>query len=289
MTLYNEFDPKAAAWLRELIAQGHLPAGTVDERSIEELTADDCADAFHAFAGIGGWPLALHLAGWTDPDVWTGSCPCQPFSAAGKQDGVEDERHLWPVWFRLIAELRPRTIFGEQVTGAVGHGWLDGVFADLEAEGYTCGAVVLGAHSVGAPHIRQRLLWVADACGERAGRDTGAGARAEAEGEGGGSSARNLGDAPVARRTDGGLGDPDKPRSQGRGLRPDGDPDERAPWSHGTSLIECGDGKTRRIKSSIFPLAPRLPGDVGLLRGAGNSIVPQVAAEFIRAFMETRS
>ena len=95
--------------------------------------------------------------------MWTGSCPCQPFSAAGKGLGDQDPRHLWPEWYRLIRECRPDTVFGEQVAGAIGHGWLDRVSADLEAEGYAVGASVLGAHSVGAPHLRQRLYFVADA------------------------------------------------------------------------------------------------------------------------------
>ena len=167
---YNDTDPYAAAWLRNLIAAGHLPAGDVDERSIEEVSADDVRgyQQAHFFAGIGGWPLALGMAGWTGP-VWTGSCPCQPFSVAGKRAGSDDPRHLWPAWMRLIGECRPNTIFGEQVPGAIGHGWLDLVSLDLEAEDYAVGSVVLGAHSVGAPHIRQRLWWVADADG----RDTG--------------------------------------------------------------------------------------------------------------------
>ena len=166
MNYYNEHDRNAAAWLRELIADGLIPDGVVDERSIVDVRPSDLAGftQCHWFAGIGGWPLALQLAGWpADRPVWTGSCPCQPFSTAGKQKGQADERHLWPHFARLIRECRPPVVFGEQVASAVGHGWLDGVCSDLEAAGYACGAVVLGAHSVGAPHIRQRLYWVADA------------------------------------------------------------------------------------------------------------------------------
>lgn len=166
MNYYNEHDPKAAAWLRELIAGGYIPAGVVDERSITEISPDELSEytQCHFFAGIGGWPLALELAGWpTSRPVWTGSCPCQPFSSAGKGKGASDDRHLWPVFRRLIAKLRPERVFGEQVAQAIGFNWLDGVSADLEADGYAVGAAVLGAHSVGAPHIRQRLYWVADA------------------------------------------------------------------------------------------------------------------------------
>ena len=167
---YNDSDPFCAQWLRNLIAAGAIPAGTVDERSIADIEPSDLRgfDHVHFFAGIGGWAYALRLAGWDmDRPVWTGSCPCQPFSSAGRQGGALDERHLWPRWLRLIRKCRPHAILGEQVEGAVGFGWIDRVSADLEAEGYTCGAAVLGAHSLGAPHIRQRLFWVAHAADGR--------------------------------------------------------------------------------------------------------------------------
>jgi DNA (cytosine-5)-methyltransferase 1 len=170
MNYYNEWDKPTAAWLQELINQGMIPNGHIDTRSIADVQPGDL-DGYtqcHFFAGVAGWCLALQLAGWPpDRPVWTGSCPCQPFSAAGKRKGQDDERHVWPEFFRLIRECGPNAVFGEQVEGAVGHGWLDGVFADLEGEGYTCGAAVLGAHSAGAPHMRQRLYWVADGAGQR--------------------------------------------------------------------------------------------------------------------------
>ncbi len=165
---YNEHDPKAAAWLRELIAMGEIAAGDVDERSILEIKPHELKKytQCHFFAGVGGWSIALRLAGWTDDvPVWSGSCPCQPFSSAGKQLAQADERHLWPAFFALIRECRPEFVFGEQVASAIGKGWLDGVSADLESEGYACGAGVLGAFSVGAPHRRSRLYWMAHAIG----------------------------------------------------------------------------------------------------------------------------
>ncbi len=154
---FNEFDPFAAAWLRNL-----YPDATVDERTIHDVQAKDLEghERTHFFGGIGGWQLALDLAGWTGP-VWTGSCPCQPYSSAGKRAGDDDKRNLWPEMFRLIRECRPPVIFGEQVASAIRHGWLDGISRDLEGEDYAVGAHVLGAHSVGAAHIRQRLFWVA--------------------------------------------------------------------------------------------------------------------------------
>ena len=158
--LYNDNDPKAAAWLRELVTDGHLPAGQVSTVSIKELRPDECADTSHFFAGIGGWPLALDLAGWpAGRAVWTGSCPCQPFSAAGKRAGTDDPRHVWPDFLHLIRERRPPVIFGEQVASSDGRAWLAGVRADLEALGYAVGAADLCSAGVGAPHIRQRLYW----------------------------------------------------------------------------------------------------------------------------------
>lgn len=163
---YNEFDPYAAEWLRNLIAAGHIAPGDVDSRSIEDVKPSDLAGytQCHFFAGIGVWSYALRRAGWSDSrPVWTGSCPCQPFSAAGKGNGFADERHLWPAWFHLIGQCRPPRIYGEQVASADGLGWLDVVQADLEAAGYARGAVDLCAAGIGAPHIRQRLWFVADA------------------------------------------------------------------------------------------------------------------------------
>lgn len=136
MNYYNEFDPNAAQWLRNLISKGLIPEGVVDDRSITEVKPKDLQGftQCHFFAGIGGWSLALQLAGWpTTRPVWTGSCPCQPFSTAGNRKGKSDERHLWPVWFGLIKAVQPAIIFGEQVASAIGHGWLDDVAEDLES------------------------------------------------------------------------------------------------------------------------------------------------------------
>ena len=165
---YNEIDPKAAAWLRELIRTGEIADGEVDERSIELVRPDDLRGFVqcHFFAGIGGWPLALRWAGWPDGRaVWTGSCPCQPFSAAGKGDGFADERHLWPAWHWLIAQRRPVCLFGEQVESPSGRAWFDLVSTDLEAYDYACWSSDLPVAGVGAPGIRQRLFWVADRYG----------------------------------------------------------------------------------------------------------------------------
>jgi DNA (cytosine-5)-methyltransferase 1 len=310
MTYYNENDPKAAAWLRELMAQGHIPAGTVDNRSIEDVTPDELHefDQCHFFAGIGGWPYALRLAGWPDDrPVWTGSCPCQPFSCAGKQRGTDDARHLWPVWFRLIKERRPAICFGEQVASPIALQWLDGVFADLEGAGYACAASDLCAAGVGAPHPRQRIYWLADADRngtERSGSEFKldangpVGRLADADGPGSqpgrqASAVNRHGNSPVA---DGGpcrLG-----HAHGSAQARFGsdvismEPEQKAgrsghanPWAD-FYTIGCADGKTRRIGAGIQPLAHGVPARMVRLRGYGNAIVPQVAAEFIQAALE---
>lgn len=163
---YNEIDPFAAQWLRNLIAGGHIAPGEVDERSIEDVTPDDLRGftQCHFFAGIGVWSHSLRLAGWPDDKpVWTGSCPCQPFSAAGKGDGFADERHLWPHFFHLISERRPQHVFGEQVAAGNANTWFDLVQADLEGMGYAFGLVPFTSAGIGAPHIRERAYWVANA------------------------------------------------------------------------------------------------------------------------------
>lgn len=167
---YNEIEPYAAQWLRNLIEAGHIAPGVVDERSIEDVTPGDLRGftQCHFFAGIGVWSYALRQAGWRDDrPVWTGSCPCQPFSAAGKGSGFADERHLWPHFHYLIEKCRPETVFGEQVASKDGLAWFDLVQTDLEGTGYTSAAVDLCAAGFGAPHIRQRLFWVANSDSEQ--------------------------------------------------------------------------------------------------------------------------
>lgn len=168
---YNEIDPYAAQWLRNLISAGHIAPGDVDERSIVDVQADDLAgyQQCHFFAGIGGWSYAARLAGWPDDrPLWTGSCPCQPFSVASVNPdtvarGQADDRHLMPELARLIGECSPDVVFGEQVANAIKWGWLDETFVSLEALGYACAAVVLPALAIGARHERKRICWVADA------------------------------------------------------------------------------------------------------------------------------
>ena len=356
LVFYNDNDAYCAQWLRNLGDAGLLPTGTVDERSITDIEPSDLAgyEQCHFFAGIGGWPYALSLAGWGGP-VWTGSCPCQPLSSAGLQRGHADERHLWPAFYALIAECRPATVFGEQVASKDGREWLAGIRADLEHLGYAVGCADLSAASVGAPHIRQRLFWVAQSQVIRSeptrswedrgktaqsGRLRASGGMAESNGSGRqpeshgirGEFPRN--DAGWARvewffGTDfvaGGMADAgfagleewasergnSEPQCQAaeragdslswlghatlNGCRQSGALARRCasgdraqgaterPWAD--NWLDCLDGKARRVEPGIQPLAHGVPNRVGILRGAGNAIVPQVAAEFVKAFIE---
>ena len=294
---------------------GLIPEGQVDERDIREVRADELngSGRAHFFAGIAGWELALQLAGWPeDRPVWTGSCPCQPFSNAGRGGGVEDERHLWPVWGELISERKPPTIFGEQVASRLGRLWLSGVRADLEAMGYAVGAADLCAAGIGSPQIRQRLWWVGrlvDTESKRplresnkiqqknGGQGASQGGKLNRSGCFSGGVAHARHDAGCAERGDepeaplsrdfhnNTMGDTDRQRPQGRGLQSGEGACRCYPWA-ASSFVNCLDGKTRRIEPRTFPLAHGVPGRVGKLRAYGNAIVPQVAAEFIRACME---
>jgi DNA (cytosine-5)-methyltransferase 1 len=270
---YNEIDPYAAAWLRNLIDAGHIAAGDVDERSIVDVRADDLRGytQCHFFAGIGGWSLALRLAGWPDDrSVWTGSCPCQPLSGAGQRKGHADERHLWPAFYRLIAECRPAIVFGEQVASADGREWLAGVRADLEALGYACGAADLCAAGVSAPHPRQRLYCMGDADFNRrqAGREA-----TEALGY------RRAADA-ASRAVPARMGNADRYHEHWWSGP------VQVGWNGCEAQIERGGRKYRaqwRLKPGLSIVADGIPNRVERLCAAGNAIVPQVAAEFIAA------
>lgn len=163
--VYNEIEEYAADWIENLIALGVVAPGVVDRRSIEDVRPDDYRGfrQVHLFAGIGVWSYALRRAGFSDDtEIWTGSAPCQPFSAAGKGAGVDDERHLWPAFYHLICECRPGTIFGEQVASKDGLAWLDLIQTDLEEAGYACWPVDTCSAGSGAPHLRQRLRFAAE-------------------------------------------------------------------------------------------------------------------------------
>ena len=283
MVYYNEFDPYAAQWLRNLIDAGHIAKGDVDTRSIKDVNASELVGYVqcHFFAGLGGWSHALRLAGWPDDrPVWTGSCPCQPFSAAGTQKGTADDRHLWPVWFNLIRECRPGVVFGEQVEAAINHGWLDLVQSDLESEGYACGAAGIPAAGVGAPHIRQRLWFVADDTNSRRSRIGWRGEARAAERSEVGRLADDL-DTRLQGRLPGGAHEEQQNQhghaGRGRAINF---------WSD-CDWLPCRDGKSRPVESGTFPLVNGATARVGRLRAYGNAIVPQVAQVFIEAYLES--
>lgn len=252
---YNEIDPYAAQWLKNLIRENLIANGEVDERSILDVQPDDLRgfDQCHFFAGIGGWPYALRLAKWDDTKpVWTGSCPCQPLSSAGKRKGHADKRHLWPAFFRLISKCKPSVVFGEQVAGQLGYEWLAGIRTDLETDRYAVGAANLCAAGAGAPHGRPRLYWVADANSEREWGKSSQKAGKEIEGE------SAMGEQYWERFrvvSGGGIG-----------------------W---------GNGQQRRLypESESPTLADGFPGRLAQVRAFGNAIVPQVAARFVEAYI----
>lgn len=295
---YNEIDPYAAQWLRNLIEAGHIAPGVVDERSIEDVRPRDLAGftQCHFFAGVGVWSLALRRAGWTDDvPVWTGSCPCQPFSSAGAGAGFEDARHLWPTFAWLIKQCKPPVVFGEQVASKAVEPWVDLVHADVEAMGYAFGAVPFPSAGVGAPHIRDRLFWVADS--QSNGR--------QRAGELDKSSGR---DGSPHLRAVVGLGHPDHPRLEvGRGRLDEffdsegWETSERSPglssfpsragptnglWA-GADWISCRDNKWRPIKPGLKPLVDGSSSRVGRLRAYGNAINAEAATQFIGAYLDS--
>lgn len=298
--IYNEIDPGAAAWLKGLADAGRIVPGRVDTRSVADLTRADVdgPGQRHFFAGIGGWSLALRYAGVDDgADIWTGSCPCQPFSQAGRRKGNDDARHLWPAWFKLIDECRPAIVFGEQVASAAGFDWLSAVRADLESAGYAVGGADLPACSVGAPHKRQRLFFVAYTDGERferlrvqllagqprrdlfeARRSGEARGVGDTSGEGSGRDAGSISSA---------QGESDRERQFARRVVdvPFAASPTRGYWQHADWLL-CRDGKARAVEPGTFPLAHGVPGRVGQIRGYGNAINPILGGEFVKASLE---
>lgn len=288
---YNEIDPFAAQWLRNLIDAGHIAPGVVDTRSIEEVTAGDVRGftQCHFFAGIGVWSYALRRAGWPDNrPVWTGSCPCQPFSVSGSRRGFDDPRHLWPVWFRLIAQCRPGAVFGEQVASRDGLDWFDAVQNDLENAGYACAAADLCAAGVGAPHIRQRLYWVADADLQY---ESAAGNAARAGDLGGEivgvahvNNERRQGAISVCSHEYVSTG-----RNENSETVAGFGGNSRAVEVNGfwrdADWLSCRDGKWRPVEPGTFPLANGITARVGRLRAYGNAICAPLAETFIAAAM----
>lgn len=299
---YNEIDPFAAAWLRELIKEGHITDGDVDERDIRDVNPDELVGykQCHFFAGIGVWAYALKQAGWPDDrEVWTGSCPCQPFSTAGSRAGIADERHLWPSFYHLIGERNPETVFGEQVASKDGLAWLDLVQSDMEGAGYTFWPFDLCAAGVGAPHIRQRLYFVADSPSVRLDqRWQASGLEVQRDGpkrSGEHAEPRHSrlisGGSEGLRGPGGSMGNTNDQGSQGWRLSAEcarelstGQAGVAGFWRD-ADWLWCRDEKYRPVESGSFPLVNGSPNRVGRLRGYGNALVAPLAQEFIEAYL----
>lgn len=285
---YNENDPYKAQWLRNLIDAGHIAPGVVDERDIRDVRPNELTvyRQCHFFAGIGIWSLALRNAGWQDDrPVWTGSCPCGPFSSAGRKEGFADERHLWPHWHYLIAQLNPSEIFGEQVASKDGLAWLDLVQTDLEATEYAVGALDLCAAGFGAPHIRQRIYFVAHAYGMRRAWIGGPWKKRATQH----SQASHMANPDANGRRPGGLSVRPRRQNEAEGFQPrNSENNDRGAvngfWGE-ADWIACSDDKWRSVEPGTFPLADGVPAGVGRLRAYGDAIVAPQAEEFIRAYM----
>ena len=156
--------------------------------------------------------------------------------------GKDDERHLWPHWFRLIRECKPAILFGEQVATAITHRWLDDVANDLEGESYSIGSALLPACAVGAPHKRDRLWFVAYSESQRWG---------------------NGDDSQLQRQGTGEIYAPTVSSCIGRKLG-------AGRWAREPDMGRLAHGVLNKVEK---------------LRAYGNAIVPQVAAEFIKAAM----
>ena len=303
------------------------------------------------FSGIGGFSLGLERTGgfetvafceyeafpravlakhWPDvpcfPDVRTlkgsdidgpvdvicGGYPCQPFSTAGQRRGKEDDRHLWPEFSRLVAELRPTWVIGENVAGHISMG-LDDVLSDLEGQGYACRTFVIPACAVGAPHRRDRVWTVAHAKGgdvqrmprSVCGEDGRQGKELRTEPSGSSSTRASLANAAQLQRN--GSGEHRQPRERQV-------PKPRKP-SGSQSLVNANDaglqgrsqaghfGSKRSRRDEQFERRANLPRatwkpepDVGRvahgvprrvdrLKALGNAVVPQIPEMIGRAIL----
>ena len=210
---------------------------------------------------------------WRNPTVVSGGFPCQPFSAAGKRRGTSDDRHLWPQMLRIIHELHPLYVVGENVSGLLS---IDGglvfetVCADLECSGYEVLPFHYPAASVGAPHRRDRVFTVAH---RNPNRD--------------GEPALTV-DAEVAELS-GNVADTEEPRLGGWGERGHAGAEQPGSWQGGRAVGADGIAQSGLGRANDG-LSPWLDGDweqgiprvatgvkhrVQRLKALGNAIVPQ--------------
>lgn len=305
---YNEPDGFAAGVLERRIADGSLPPGDVDTRDVREVAADDLQGygQIHLFAGIGGFPLGLRMAGVPDGrSVLTGGFPCQPWSVAGERRGAADDRDLWPEMARLVRGARPDWVLGENVPGLINAPLgLDRVLSDLESAGYAARSLCIPACAVDAPHRRDRLWIVAHAPDVRGRQEQ----RVQPHGDvrGGGAVEHAARDGRGERRSEPGVwsgrsattepsgavavGDTEcAGSSQSESVRGNAEtqcaPAERTGWRDAEWIIGAG-GLARRAQPGVRLLASGVSQRVARLRALGNAVVPQVVAEIAGAMME---
>lgn len=227
-------------------------------------------------------------------DILTGGFPCQPYSLAGKRKGKEDERHLWPEMLRVIRECSPRYVVGENVRGLVG--WNGGmvfeeVCSDLEARGYDVQPFLLPAASVGAPHRRDRIWFVAysDDARRSDGRGKVQGTDGEVRQRHDGAQPCHAvgGPGPIAhtshQRLQGGKqhGASNQREQQSESLRSIAQRDQIGNWEHfPTQPPVCGgdDGLPKELDGLTFSKWRRES-----IKAYGNAIVPQVALQIFKA------
>jgi len=229
---------------------------------------------------------------WQGRFLLTAGVPCQPASRAGKQGGKKDDRWLWPETLRVISEARPDWCLFENPPGIDDVG-LGGILADLEAQGYEVAPpLIIPACAVNSPQLRARYWIVANARHElrksrgnnRAGAETERSAKTDKPQR---SSQGDLADTETTSRL--GLQDGKESESFAQDGQCNTDFWRTNVW------LPCADGKIRRAPDDTFLLADGIPTELliklgqthrSALAGLGNSIVPQVAYEIIRAIKE---
>ncbi len=309
---YNEHDAYRAAVLRERMDEGLLPKGVVDERDIETVPDEDFLGytQIHLFAGIGGFPLGLRLAGFSEQRrIVSGGFPCQDISNAGKRAGITGSRsRLWREMVRCVRVVRPELVFVENVAALLGRG-MGVVLGDLAEIGYDANGDCVSAADVGAPHLRRRI-WIVAYDAERGTGTIPARSRDEGEGtrdvDGDREDVANAAQRGFAVRGEssqlGGLTECSGETladATGRGTRTqrrkqlaesgDGKRDVADAATVHAQGRNGGSGQRESGRSSRWPVEPNvgrvahgIPKRVDRLAALGDAIVPQCAAEAIK-------
>jgi len=192
-------------------------------------------------------------------DIIVGGFPCQPFSNAGKQRGKKDDRYLWPEMLRVIRDIQPTWVLGENVTGIIRMA-LDTVLSNLEGEGYSCQTFVIPACGINARHKRDRV-WIVAHSGSIAERRLSIGTQEEESGAD--VSGENVSDSNSARKLQ-----PKRSFKKFRG------------W--------VGNGSWWDVEPNVGRVADGVPNRLDRLKCLGNAVVPQVVAEIGQAIMRCR-